>query len=485
MTEDLARIVRRFEGAGEPTWLWDAGRHRILWANAKGRALWGADSLFDLAERGFAADGKEARAMAQPAPSVDVVLHPPGGAVWASLEITPLRITDLSKVRLVRVTHVAERPRHGSTALRSDLFLAAPAALALMDGAGHIIEANKAWRQLNDAPRLEAFVGEAPAARFLLDCMAQGRAQASFARGGRRVALKGLRATRGADTRTLIYVQAEDVTLRRALEHLLETRAAAAGEAGEAGDWDALTQALAEEKRKNEAKSDFLGRLSHEMRNPLNAIIGFSEIMQQHQFGPMGNARYENYIDDIRTSADHLLSLVNDLLDLARIEAGKLVLEFDGVALPSLIKECVRLLRPQATNFRVNLETMVPANLPQVMADARSLKQILINLISNALKFTGEGGTVRVAAEAHEDGSVLVSVTDTGVGMSRGEVQLAMEPFGQVDGPVQMRRKGTGLGLPVAKALTEANQAVFRIASEPKRGTKVEVLFPPARVLAG
>ena len=493
MAEKLAEIAARFEGLTQAVWLWDAGRRRILWANKAGRAFWSAQSLFDLAVRIFAAESAEARAMAKAGRAIQAALDPPGGPVRAILDVADISLPFAPSAKVVRLAGIATSPHPASQALRGELFTMAPAGLCLMDAQGVRMEANRAWEGVTGAygQRLSGLIGEERAARFLLAAIASGRAQLTAEAGGRRLRLTAKRLKRAGGEAPLVYVRGEDVTVEHALETLLTHRAElvpASGEAPAASqrpEDTGLAARLAEAERKSRAKSDFIARLSHEMRNPLNAIIGFSEIMQQRHFGPLGDARYESYAADIRMSAEHLLSLVNDLLDLARIEAGQLKLEFDGVALPALVDECVRLLRPQAANYGVQVEILVPANLPPVVADARSLKQVLINLISNALKFTGEGGTVRVSAENDAEGGIVVRVADTGVGMSRGEVQLALEPFGQVDGAMQKTRRGTGLGLPVAKALAEANKAVFRIESEPQRGTKVELMFPSTRVLAG
>lgn len=492
MADELLAIAARLESASDPAWLWDVTRRRIFWANAKGRVFWGAASLFDLAERVFPADGPDARAMDRTGASVEGTLSSPAGPIRAQLAVTRVRAAPLDDGRLVRVRALSRQAVRLGEAARAELFAAAPVGLCLMDGEGTRIQSNRAWESLAGAggARLETLVGEKAAARFLIACVSHGQGQVSATTGTKRLRLTGKRLKRAADAAPMILVRGDDVTVSHALEMLLSHRAAGpavetSASAQTDGPHEDLAAALAAERRRSEAKSDFIAKLSHEMRTPLNAIMGFSEIMEQGRFGPLGDSRYETYAADIRTSAEHLLSLVNDLLDLARIESGHLKLEFDGVALPALIEQCVRLLRPQADGYGVTVQVMVPANLPPVVADTRSLKQVLLNLLSNAIKFSGEGGTVNVTAELTGDGGVVIAVSDTGVGMSRGEVQLALEPFGQIDGALQAERQGTGLGLPVAKALTEANKATFSIESEPQHGTRVNVAFPPTRVLAG
>ena len=243
-----------------------------------------------------------------------------------------------------------------------------------------------------------------------------------------------------------------------------------------------LTQAKRDAERASSAKSDFLAKISHEIRTPLNAIIGFSEVMMEERFGPVGNERYREYLKDIHASGGHLLSLINDLLDLSKIEAGKLELTFAGVALNDLTQQCVAIMQPQANRERVVIRTSLPPTLPQVIADARSVRQIVLNLLSNSIKFTGAGGQVIVSTALNDSGEVVLRVRDTGVGMTETDLVTAMEPFRQL---ATSSRGGTGLGLPLTKALAEANQATFYIRSAPKDGTLVEIAFPPSRVLAG
>jgi PAS domain S-box-containing protein len=245
---------------------------------------------------------------------------------------------------------------------------------------------------------------------------------------------------------------------------------------------EGLTQAKRDAERASSAKSDFLAKISHEIRTPLNAIIGFSEVMMEERFGPVGNERYREYLKDIHASGGHLLSLINDLLDLSKIEAGKLELTFAGVALNDLIQQCVAIMQPQANRERVIIRTSLPPSLPQVIADARSVRQIVLNLLSNSIKFTGAGGQVIVSTALNDNGELVLRVRDTGVGMTEADLVTAMEPFRQL---ATSTRGGTGLGLPLTKALAEANQATFYIRSAPKDGTLVEITFPPSRVLAG
>ena len=246
-----------------------------------------------------------------------------------------------------------------------------------------------------------------------------------------------------------------------------------------------LTAARRAAEAANAQKSEFLAKISHEIRTPLNAIIGFSEVMMGERFGPIGNPRYRDYLHDIHISGAHLLSLINDLLDLSKIEAGKVELTFGAVPVNAAIQECVALMQPQANRERIIIRTSLAADVPNVVADARSLRQILLNIMSNAVKFTRAGGLVIVSSSLEPSGEVVVRVRDTGIGMSEKDLETALKPFRQVSSSATDRDQGTGLGLPLTKALVEANRASFAIESTPGQGTLVRITFPTTRVLAG
>jgi PAS domain S-box-containing protein len=245
-----------------------------------------------------------------------------------------------------------------------------------------------------------------------------------------------------------------------------------------------LINARQDAEKASTAKSEFLAKISHEIRTPLNAIIGFSEVMMDERFGPVGNERYRQYLKDIHSSGGHLISLLNDLLDLSKIEAGKLELTFVSVDLNMLVLQCVAIMQEQANRERVIIRTSLPPNLPAIIADARSVRQIALNLLSNSIKFTGAGGQVIVSTAVNDDNEVALRVRDTGVGMSEKELQTALEPFRQISTATRRTSGGSGLGLPITKALAEANHARFRITSQIDDGTLVEVAFPATRVLA-
>ena len=233
----------------------------------------------------------------------------------------------------------------------------------------------------------------------------------------------------------------------------------------------------------NRQKSDFLARISHELRTPLNAIMGFSEVMRTERFGELRNDKYRGYANDIHSSGEHLLALINDLLDLSKVEAGKLELNFTAESIADATEHALRLLQEEARNARVLMRTAFPAKLPRVVADHRALRQIMLNLLSNAVKYTNAGGQVVISASIEQDGSLAVRVKDTGIGMTDEQLQDALQPFTRLESPDRVRQ-GTGLGLPLTKALTEANRAKFHMSSAPNQGTLAEIVFPGTRVLA-
>jgi signal transduction histidine kinase len=225
---------------------------------------------------------------------------------------------------------------------------------------------------------------------------------------------------------------------------------------------------------------EFLAKVSHEVRTPLNSIIGFAELMLQERFGPIGNKRYTGYVEDIHQSGLYALSLLNDLLDISKIEAGKFELNFTAVDVPEIVEDCAASLQPLAKRSRIVLRTSLASDLPTVVADPRRLKQILLNLLTNAIKFTREGGQVIVSGTL-VDGELRIRVRDNGVGMTKDEIAFAMQPFHQLD-TAPRKQTGTGLGLPVTKALVDANRARLVLSSEPGIGTSADVIFPAERL---
>jgi len=230
----------------------------------------------------------------------------------------------------------------------------------------------------------------------------------------------------------------------------------------------------------NQAKSEFLANMSHELRTPLNAINGFSEIMAGEMFGPVGDARYKGYASDILRSGQHLLSLINDILDMAKIEAGKMTLHYEQVSLKEVCEDAIRLMRGKAEDSGLVL-VLDSQDLPDIEADQRGLKQVMLNLISNAVKFTPEGGSITVSITRHGPGRQRVAVVDTGIGIAAEDLSRLARPFEQVEGQHSKTTQGTGLGLALTKALIEMHHGVMAMDSEPGAGTVVSFELPETR----
>jgi signal transduction histidine kinase len=232
------------------------------------------------------------------------------------------------------------------------------------------------------------------------------------------------------------------------------------------------------------AKAEFVAKISHEIRTPLTAITGFAEAIMAERFGPIGNERYREYIKDIHAAGAHLSSMLNDLLDLSRIETGRIELTFANVNLNDLTQQCVGIMQPQANRARLIIRTALSSGLSPVMADERALRQIVLNLLTNSIRFTGPGGQIIVSTVLSDAHEAVLRVRDTSAGMSEKDIEAALEPFRDIATAASWGSGGTGFGLPLTKALAEANHAHFRIKSAPDAGTLIEIAFPPNRLVA-
>jgi len=226
-----------------------------------------------------------------------------------------------------------------------------------------------------------------------------------------------------------------------------------------------------------------LARISHEVRTPLNAIIGFAEVMIGERFGKLGNERYIEYMKDIRSSGEHVIAIINDLLDLSRIETGRLDLTFASQNLNDLVEQCVAVMQPQANRERIIIRTSLAQMLPPVIADARALRQIALNLIGNSIHLANAGGQVIVSTALSDFDEVVLRVRDSGQGLNDNEVAAALEPF-RTQAPSDQAPDGSGVNLSLTKALVEANRAHFHIKTASHSGTLIEVTFSHARAKA-
>jgi signal transduction histidine kinase len=233
----------------------------------------------------------------------------------------------------------------------------------------------------------------------------------------------------------------------------------------------------------NRTKTEFLANMSHELRTPLNAIMGFSELMKGQMLGPVGNPTYVEYARDIYQSAAHLLQIINDILDLSKVEAGKIELDERPITVHGLVDTSLRLVAERAHEAGVTLANEVPEKLPPLFADERLLKQILINLLSNSIKFTEKGGSVRVQATREKTGVLSLAVADSGIGIAEDDLPKVMEPFRQADAALSRKYEGTGLGLPLVKSFVELHRGVFELKSKLGVGTTATMRFPRDRVL--
>jgi signal transduction histidine kinase len=243
-----------------------------------------------------------------------------------------------------------------------------------------------------------------------------------------------------------------------------------------------LRQAKETAEIASRVKSEFLATMSHELRTPLNAVLGFSEMIREGASGPI-DAKYRGYAADIHASGEHLLALISDILDISKIESGRLELHDDRTSLSEIVARCVRLIAPRAEEAGLAIVERLQPDLPDASADEVRLKQALLNLLSNAVKFTPAGGHIKVSAQQTEDGALEIAVADDGIGMRPEEVPVALEPFRQLDSRLSRPYEGTGLGLPLAKRLIELHGGSLAISTVLERGTRVTLRLPPERVL--
>jgi PAS domain S-box-containing protein len=375
----------------------------------------------------------------------------------------------------ISVRQEAQRAVQATEENFQSIFVAAPLPLALIDPATHrVIQANKAALDLYGLKEDE--VASFDARQVLADEDMRQYLDGATANGQRPRNIEAR--LRKADGEIIwahisaalvrfhglpaILVALQDVTARRR-------------------EAEALREARDQATDASRSKSEFLANMSHELRTPLNAIIGFSEALERELFGPVGNPRYREYAEDIHDSGVHLLNLINDILDLSKIEAGHFKLHEDEADLAAIVASACRIVRHRAQQAEISIETVLPTPALSLFADERALKQVFINLISNAVKFSNDRGMVRIEATVRSEG-LRIAVIDHGIGIAEEDIPKALAPFTQVDGTLSRAHEGTGLGLPLAKHLTELHGGMLTIESAPGEGTTVYVDLPASRL---
>jgi len=421
------------------------------------------------------------------------------GQIWRGLTANTQRLVGIA-IDITEQKQAEARERMANARLR-DAVESISEAFSLWDGKGRLILANEKFRAVHNSNRdavpagttardldLRSADGELLLPGRMADTSDPEHQEVKLP-GGRWLHLSERRmrdggiVSVGTDITALKHQEAE---LIRKGETLADTVTDLEGSRRKLQDQASQLVQLAEKyagaksraEAANRSKSEFLANMSHELRTPLNAIIGFSEIMRKQMFGPLGAAKYEDYASDIHASGEHLLQVINDILDMSKIEAGKHTLDTSEIAINDVIEETLRIVAGRADDAEVTLLTD-PTDLPSIQADKRAVKQILLNLVSNGIKFTPAGGSVCVEAEFVEgDNMVTLNVTDTGIGIEEADLAKLGRPFEQVESNYLKTHEGTGLGLALSRSLVELHGGTLTIQSAPNEGTCVSFTLP-------
>ncbi|MET0273981.1 MAG: ATP-binding protein [Phenylobacterium sp.] len=509
MSEQRFRLA--VEAARCGIWEWDLTTDKIFMSDVTG-ALFGwrgglvdGQQVLDRVSPGHRDGLRDALATAAVYGGFDVSFRVPsqtgGRPVW--IDARGQGFGDASEGGYARIIGVAldvteerlaqARAQTAETRLR-DAIESVSEAFVLWDRHGRLLMCNKNYRSFY---RLDPLLLQPGATRDQVERFAQlAVRQEVIAQGGRR----GVREVELADGRWVqiserdtaeggLVVTAADITALKTQEEARrlneeELRKAVANLERSQAQLSELARKYEAEKVRaegaNQAKSEFLANMSHELRTPLNAINGFSEIMLGEMYGPLGDARYKSYAGDILNSGQHLLALINDILDMSKIEAGKMSLRFEPLSLEEVAEDAARLVRSraEASGLTLSLEF---GDLPEVEADFRAVKQVLLNLLSNAVKFTPRGGRITIRAEHRDDplgARVRVSVHDTGIGIAPDDLKRLAKPFEQIESQQAKTQQGTGLGLALTKSLVEMHGGRFELESAPGQGATASFTLP-------
>lgn len=457
-----------------PAWVFDLDNRRMAWANERALRLWQAPSLSALRHRDFGSDmspatlarlsAYQARFAEGEVVTEQWTFYPSGKATAVMCTCSGIRLEDgcqamlvigqpLSKGQDWTLMRGIEALRHIGVMvslydLQGQPLVRNPAALAAYSDTEHRFGGQFVDPTVSD---------EAAAALARGEVFAR-EAEVETAKGRRWHALEVRLSTDPVTGEPVMLVNERDITDRVAAE-------------------ETVTKALREAQEANRAKSDFLATMSHELRTPLNAIIGFSRMIAEEQFGPLENTEYKSFAEDIVSSSEHLLELINDILDFARLETNRYKVEPQPVELARELERCIAMMRPLAEEAEISLLHDIPEPLPVVLLDRRAIRQIAINLISNGIKFTPPGGTVTVSVDFDAE-TMRVHVRDTGVGIAPADIPEVIKPFRQIGNVLSRQAKGTGLGLAICNALVELHQGHLELSSALGAGTVATVSLP-------
>ena len=391
-----------------------------------------------------------------------------------------------------------------------EVFSRFPNGACVLDPGRRLVACNELWRRLLE-PAAALLVAGTPFGEIVAAMVASGRVDTDAAGGdaawihagkeavfsgrelvvalrdGRQFQVESAALGGGGTLLTITDVttaRSHELALAARVEELERVQSKLASQQAEMADLAARLDALRNEaERANRTKSEFLANMSHELRSPLNAVIGFAEIMKDELFGSLGSAQYREYALDIWNSGRHLLDVINDILDLSKIEAGKADLIESEFDLGGTVAACVRLIAGRAQQAEISVRSTVASEGIVLWGDERKIKQVLINLLTNAIKFTKAGGRVRIAVADHEAG-LDIRISDTGIGMAAADIPVALAAFGQVDSSLARKHEGTGLGLPLSKAMVEMHGGTLSIESEVGIGTTVAIHVPASRIVS-